>query len=423
MRTDTLIIGAGHAGLALSRYLTDLGRDHAVLDRGRIGERWHGERWDSLSLLTPNWLNRLPAQPANEDPDGFASRTAFAQSLEDYACSFSAPVSEHTAVEQVVRRGAGGFRVHTSGATWSTANVVVATGDCDLPRIPDAARSVPAGIVQLPVTRYRRPDLLPAGGVLVVGAGPSGQQVARELCRAGRDVVLAVGRHARAPRRYRNRDIWHWLETVVGPVSVDDLPDAGVARRAPSIPLTGACGGADIDLGLLSDEGVTVTGRLLGFDERRAHFADDLEQNLRDSDSLLSLLLAGIDAHIDLHGLDELPRTPVDPIVLPAAPERIYLGSRKIGTVIWATGYRRHYPWLRVRGACGPDGEILQRHGITPVPGLYTIGIRFQSRRTSHFIGGAGQDAAELADVIAGAAHRRPELRRRLSPQPLPATG
>ncbi len=310
MRTDTLIIGAGHAGLALSRHLTDLGRDHAVVDRGRIGERWHSERWDSLSLLTPNWLNRLPAQPAPDDPDGFATRTAFAQSLEDYACSFAAPVIEHTAVEQVVRRGDGGFRVHTSGATWSAANVVVATGDCDLPRIPDAARSVPAGIVQLPVTRYRRPDLLPAGGVLVVGAGPSGQQVARELCRAGRDVVLAVGRHARAPRRYRDRDIWHWLETVVGPVSVDDLPDAGVARRAPSIPLTGACGGTDIDLGLLSEEGVSVTGRLRGFDERRAHFADDLEQNLRDSDSLLSLLLAGIDAHIDQHGLDELPRTP-----------------------------------------------------------------------------------------------------------------
>ena len=197
----------------------------------------------------------------------------------------------------------------------------------------------------------------------------------------------------------------------------------GVARRAPSIPLTGACGGADIDLGLLSEEGVTVTGRLLGFDERRAHFADDLERNLRDSDSLLSLLLAGIDAHIDQHGLDKLPRTTVDPIVLPAAPERIYLGSRTIGTVIWATGYRRHYPWLRVRGACGQDGEIVQRHGITPVPGLYTIGIRFQSRRTSHFIGGAGQDAAELAEVIAGATHRRAEIRRRLSPKALPATG
>ena len=194
MRTETVIIGAGHAGLALSWHLCELGHEHVVLERGRVGERWHNERWDSMSLLTPNWLNVLPGQTVPDDAHGFTSRAGFAYRLGEYARSFAAPVVEQTAVGRVTRRPGGRFAVHTSKGTWSTANVVVATGDCDLPRVPAVTRATPAGLVQLHVTGYRRPELLPPGGVLVVGAGPSGQQVARELCRAGRDVVLCVGR-------------------------------------------------------------------------------------------------------------------------------------------------------------------------------------------------------------------------------------
>jgi putative flavoprotein involved in K+ transport len=283
---------------------------------------------------------------------------------------------------------------------------------------------VPAGIPQLHVTAYRRPELLPPGGVLVVGAGPSGQQVARELSRAGRGVVLCVGRHARSPRRYRGEDIWYWLDAIGSlDTMIDEIPDARTARTAPSIPLTGSCGGVDIDLGLLSREGVTVTGRLLGFDERRAHFARDLEKSVRDADGQLALTLAQIDAEIERERLDRPEATPIEPIRLPEAPVSLDLADRGIGAVIWATGYRRRYDWLHVPGVIGPDGELLQHHGVSPVRGIYTMGIRFQSRRSSHFIGGVAQDAAELATVVTGRRRKHASTRRRVAQRPSFATG
>jgi len=423
MRSETVIIGAGHAGLALSRHLCEHGHDHVLLERGRVGERWHNERWDSMSLLTPNWLNVLPGQDVPEDAHGFTSRASFAYRLGEYARSFSAPVVEQTAVGRVTRRAGGRFAVHTSRGTWNAANVVVATGDCDLPRVPAVAHAVPRGVVQLHVNAYRRPELLPPGGVLVVGAGPSGQQVARELCRAGRSVVLCVGRHARSPRRYRGEDIFRWLDAIGSLDTTIDEVDAQSARTSPSIPLTGSCGGIDIDLGYLSREGVTVTGRLLGFDDRRAHFAGDLARSVDNADSQLTLMLQQIDAHIERDCLDRPPATPIDPIELPEAPMSLDLTRRGIGTVIWATGYRRRYDWLQVPGARGSDGELLQHHGVSPVRGIFTMGIRFQSRRSSHFIGGVGQDAAELALVVAGERAPKSSPRRRLTQRASLATG
>jgi putative flavoprotein involved in K+ transport len=424
MRCETVIIGAGHAGLALSWHLAELGHEHVVLERGRVGERWHNERWDSMSLLTPNWLNVLPGQTAPEDPHGFTSRAAFAYRLGEYARSFAAPVVEQTSVGRVTRRTGGRYAVHTSRGTWSAANVVVATGDCDLPRIPAVSHAVPTGIPQLHVTSYRRPELLPPGGVLVVGAGPSGQQVARDLCHAGRDVVLCVGRHARAPRRYRGEDVFYWLDAIGSlDTSIDDVPDSSTVRTSPSIPLTGSCGGVDIDLGVLSRRGVTVTGRLLGFDDRRAHFAGDLEKSVGEADSQLAFTLSLIDAHIERECLDRPEATPIEPISLPDSPAALDLAARGIGAVIWATGYRRRYDWLQVPGAIGPDGELLQHHGVSPVRGLFTMGIRFQSHRSSHFIGGVGQDAAQLATVVTGTRREQPSPRRRVAQRPSFATG
>src|SRR6478736_6551331 len=262
---DTVVLGAGQAGLALSRLLTEAGHDHVVLERGRVGERWRSERWDSLALLTPNWANRLPLDDEPRDPDAYMSRAEFVATLERYARSFGAPLRERTTVTAVAR-AATGFRVGTDRGDWETHNVVVATGDCAVPVVPWFSTSAPAGVEQVHASRYRSPATLAPGGVLVVGAGPSGHQIADELARARRPVVLAVGRHARIVRRYRGRDIWAWLDAL-GELSrsFDELP-VHVRRRArPALPLDGREGGRTIDLGVLADAGVRLAGRLEGF--------------------------------------------------------------------------------------------------------------------------------------------------------------
>ena len=401
-RTQTAIVGAGQAGLALSRHLTDAGHDHVLLERGRIGERWRSERWDSLVLLTPNWLNVLPGSPAHDDPDGFLAREELVAYLDAYARSIGAPVEEGVSVEAVERVGSG-FRVDTDRGTWLAANVVVATGDSAEPHEPPAAAAAPAGLVQLHSRGYRSPGALPDGGVLVVGAGASGQQIALELARAGRQVVLAVGRHARMPRRYRGRDIWFWLDAIGNlDESIDEVPSPREARRAPSLAITGANGGEELNLGRLSDLGVVVCGRLRGFDGQRAVFADDRELHVATSDERLRHLLARIDEHItDALGPHAPEPDTVPQLSLPACPGTADLRAEGIATVIWATGYRRSYPWLRLPVFDG-DGEIVQRRGVTPMDGVFVLGLRFQHRRRSHFIGGVGEDAAFLAELLAG---------------------
>jgi putative flavoprotein involved in K+ transport len=209
--TETVVVGAGQAGLALSRFLTRAGHEHVVLERGRVGERWRSERWDSLTLLTPNWLNELPGPLHHSDPDGFLSRAGFVDYLEHYAHSFAAPVREGVSVLEVAQDRAG-FAVETDAGPWAAANVVIASGYADEARVPAVAAAAPAGVRQLHSSAYRSAGQLPPGGVLVVGAGPSGQQIAAELRQAGREVVLAVGRHAPMRRRYRGRDVWSWLD-------------------------------------------------------------------------------------------------------------------------------------------------------------------------------------------------------------------
>jgi putative flavoprotein involved in K+ transport len=393
-RTETVVIGAGQAGLALSRYLTAARHPHVVLDRGRVGERWRSERWTSLSLLTPNWLNRLPGSPPHSDGDGFLTREELVGYLERYAGSFAAPVHEHVTVRSVELSGRR-FVVRTDRRDWIAENVVIATGDADLPRLPPVADSVPAGVRRLHSSEYRSPGLLPPGGVLVVGAGPSGQQLALELRRSGRDVVLAAGRHARLPRNYRGRDIFHWLAEL-GELdrSVDDLPDAAAARRTQNVPLSGRNGGEPLDLTVLQEAGVTLAGRLTGFDGPHALFADDLHANVAAAEQRMSQVLERIDrlvAGADLPA-PERPRA----VALPAPVEALDLRLAGISTVLFATGYRRAYPWLHVP-ALDHDGELVQRHGVTPIPGLYTLGLRFQRTRRSHFIGGVGDDAGLLA--------------------------
>jgi len=404
---DTVVIGAGHAGLAVSRLLSAAGRDHVVLDRGRVGERWRTERWDSLHLLTPSWMTRLPGWSyEGPDPDGYLSAGAFVDHLEAYAASFGAPVEGGTTVEQVRVSGRGGSRyaVATDRGTWQADNVVIATGPHGIPRIP-------AGLGRDDVftsSEYRNPDQLPDGGVLVVGASSSGVQIADELTRAGRKVVLAVGRHTRMPRRYRGVDIFWWLETT-GRLArdIDDMRDPVAARQEPSLQLMGgACAersASDIDLGLLQARGVRLTGRLTRVSGRTAEFGDDLADNVAGAEQAMHRVLGRVDAFVERSGLtrEVWPGVWPTPVRVAPQPRRLDLRAEGIGSVVVAAGSRPHHPWLRLP-VTGPDGGIRQYRGVTAAPGVYTVGQRFQHRRDSHLIDGARHDARDVVRHLLG---------------------
>ncbi len=407
---DTLIIGAGQAGLAMSRCLTDAGVDHVVIERGRLAERWRSERWDSLRLLSPNWATRLPGWSyQGEDPAGYMTAGELAGYLQRYAISFDAPVHEHTVVSNV-RRADDGFVVATDTGTWRAGRVVIATGWCDRPRLPSAAARLPVELTQLTPSTYRNPGQVPDGGVLVVGASASGVQIAEELARAGHDVVLAVGRHNRLPRRYRGRDIWCWLEQLgTFAETIDVVADPRRAESEGSLQLAGRPDHRNVDLPTLRQAGVRLAGRLTGIDARRAWFADDLAATTTLSEQRMMGVLARIDRYIRANGLDVPDPEPVARLLRPTGLDRLHLRRGGIGTVVWATGFTRDYPWLHVPVLDG-RGEIRQRRGITPVPGLYVLGQRFQHRRDSNFIDGVRHDAAHLAHHMAAAPRRRQAL-------------
>jgi putative flavoprotein involved in K+ transport len=399
-RTQAVVIGGGQAGLATSRCLVEAGVDHVVLERGRVGERWRSERWESLRLLTPNWQSRLPGfRYRGPDPDGYMTMPEVAEFLERYARSFDAPLEPGTTVLGVDRRGAG-YVVTTDRGDWLAASVVIATGHCDTPFVPAIARGLAADVLQLVPTRYRNPGELPAGGVLVVGASASGAQLADEIHASGRPVTLAVGRHTRLPRVYRGRDILWWLDAMgVLDEAVEDVFDAAVSREQPSLQLVGRLDRATLDLPTLEAKGVRLVGRAAAVDGRRVFFEDDLVSHTAAADARLARLVARIDGFAARTGLEAEvgPPEPFRPFFWPAAaPTEIDLRAEGIRTVIWATGFRRLYPWLRLP-LFDARGEIRHAGGVTEAPGLYVIGLYFLRRRNSSFIDGVGQDALALA--------------------------
>jgi putative flavoprotein involved in K+ transport len=416
--TNTIVIGAGQAGLTLSRELSRRGVTHAVLERGRIGERWISERWKSLTLLTPNWLNRLRGGDAHTHQEGFLRSRDFVDYLRDYAASNGTSVRESVDV-LAVETYRDGFHVRTDAGNWRARNVVVATGDSDIVNRPSLTNAAPPWLVQLDANRYQKPEQLSAGGVLVVGAGASGQQIASELRRAGRRVVIASGTHARMVRRYRGKDIWHWLDRL-GELerTIDEVPDADAARRGISFGLSGRNGGEELDLNRLNALGVTITGRLKGWDSAVARFSDNLEIDVADSDVRLHRLLDRIDNHLDTSSDEDTAgpaRGAIPPVTLPTPPSSLDLVGERIATVIWATGYRRAYPWLHLP-VLDTTGEIEHRYGVTTVPGLYVLGLRFQRRRASHFIGGVGDDAAFLTEHLTTCGQAHPSTAARPCP-------
>ena len=402
--TETVVIGAGQAGLAASRCLSDRGRDHVVLERGRVGQRWRSETWDGLHLLTPNWMNALPGRPyEGQDPDGFLAATALADELADYARSFGAPVEEVTRVAAVEHRG-DRFHVVTDHGVWTAANVVVATGWCDRPAVPALSGALADEVYQVAPNEYHNPEQLPHGGVLVVGASATGVQLADALRAAGRDVTIAVGSHTRVPRTYRGMDIYWWLDRLgLLDKTIDEMRDPVLARREPSLQLVGSQDRRSLDLATLQADGVRLVGRLTGVDGHRVDLASDLSATVAEARRRMNQLLAGIEDHIAANGLatEVLAPEPSQAIVATPGVRKLDLRASGISTVLWATGYRRSYPWLLVP-VLNRDGEIQQRRGRTPVPGLYVLGQRFQHHRSSNFIGGVGRDAAFVADRITG---------------------
>ena len=417
---DTVVIGAGHAGLAVSRLLTGAGHEHVVLDRGRVGERWRTERWDSLHLLTPSWMTRLPGwYYGGPDPEGYLSARRLVRHLERYADWFGAPFVGGTTVERLEAAPAGAaprYRVVTDRGTWLARHVVVATGPHGTPYVPAGLEH--ADVEVLTANRYRNPDQLAAGGVLVVGASSSGTQIADELNRAGRDVVLAVGRHTRMPRRYRGMDIFWWLDAT-GRLArtIDEMPDPQAARRDPSMQLVGRNDpdryGEDLDLAALQARGVRLTGRLDATAGTTLSFRDDLVENVAAADRKMNRFLDAVDEHVDRIGLTHEVWAGVRPrpVDVPATPARLDLRAEGIGTVLLAAGYRPDHGWLRLP-ITAPDGSIRQLRGVTPAPGVYVVGQRFQHRRDSGFIDGARHDAhAVVAHLLAGAAASSPASR------------
>ncbi len=400
----TVVIGAGHAGLAMSRCLTERSVDHVVIERGEVANSWRTERWDSLCLLTPNWQSRLPGYGYDgDDPDGYRSMPEVIDFLDRYASVISAPVMSNTNVTSVSPTEAG-FVVSTDKGVWHCRTVVLATGACNVARIPAVAPAVPSGVATVTSMDYRNPDQLDEGGVLVVGASATGTQLADEIHRSGRPVTLAVGEHVRAPRVYRGKDIEWWMDVAgLHDERYDEVDDIGRARRVPSLQLAGSPERKTLDLNALTGIGVKLVGRIAGIADGKAQFSGSLHNNCAMADLKMNRLLNTFDEWATENGLDgevDAPHRLTPTEVEPAPPISLDLSAGKIRTIVWATGYRPDYSWLQVP-VLDRKGQIRHDGGVTEHPGMYLMGMQFLRRRKSALIDGAGDDARDLSDHLA----------------------
>lgn len=392
---NTVIIGGGQAGLAMGRCLAENNIDHVILERGQIAERWRSERWDSLCMLTPNWQSRLPHwHYQGDDPDGFMSMGEFIRHLEAYAESYEAPVETGTTVLAVERRKDGAFKVATDRGEWISSNLVVATGFCDIPRVPGFAADLPEDVVQIVPAQYRNPGQVPEGHVLIVGASATGLQIGEELLEAGHGVTIAVGTHIRVPRRYRGKDILYWMDAIGAFAAQADPNDE---RSMPPPQLVGSLDNHDLDLNSLQNRGARLAGHATGIIGRSIRFAGDLGETVGKADAQMFDILGKIDGFIAANGIEAPQGEPdaIQPVTLPVAPETLDIDAENIRSVIWATGYSRQYPWLKVP-VVDEHGEIKHKNGVTPVEGLYVLGMRFQRTKGSNIIDGVGRDAEYL---------------------------
>lgn len=401
-RIDTLVVGGGQAGLAMSAHLGARGVPHLVLERHRIAERWRSERWDSLVANGPAWHDRFPAKVFGDvGPDEFPSKDSVVRYFEEFAREIDAPIRCGVEVRAVVRRPAGeGFTVETSEGRIEAGNVVAATGPFQKPVIPKLVPDRP-GLTQIHSTGYRNPDELPEGAVLVVGAGSSGAQIADELLRAGRRVYLSVGPHDRPPRSYRGKDFVWWLG-VLGKWEAK-TPPAG--REHVTISVSGAHGGETVDFRRLASRGMQLVGMTMGYADGVLAFAPDLAQNIGGGDANLLSVLDEADAYVAAQGLD-LPPEPEareigpDPACVTDPLLELDLAEAGVRTIVWATGFVQEFDWLKV-DAFDDRGRPRHHRGVSPEAGVYFLGLPWLSMRGSSFIWGVWVDAEYLAGHIA----------------------
>jgi putative flavoprotein involved in K+ transport len=401
--TTTVIIGAGHAGLAMSRCLTERSIDHLLLERGEVANSWRAERWDSLRLLTPNWQSRLPGLGYDgDDPDGFLTMREVIDLIDRYARVIDAPVQTQTTVSSV-RTVRDGYVVETDQGTWQTRTVVLASGACNIPIVPPVADAIPRSITTLTPPQYRNPGQLEEGGVLVVGASATGIQLADEIHRSGRPVTVAVGEHVRAPRLYRGMDIQWWMDaTGLLDERYDEIDDIVRARNLPSMQLVGTPERINLDLNALTANGVRLVGRIAGVRDGTAQFSGSLRNQCALADLKLGRLLDTIDEWAAANGLDdelEPPHRLAPTEVELSPPLGLDLRSGEIETIIWATGFRPDYSWLDVPILDRKD-RVRHDGGVTESPGMYLMGMPFLRRRKSTLIDGAGDDARDLSDHL-----------------------
>jgi putative flavoprotein involved in K+ transport len=410
---DVVIVGAGHSGLAMSRCLAERSIDHVIFERGEIANSWRHERWDSLRLLTPNWQTRLPGVAySGSDPDGFMAMGDVVRFIEDYATQSSAPIETGTEVA-AVRRAGEHYRVETTRGSFNARAVVAASGAFAKPVVPAVASGLPASIAQWTSQQYRNPAQLDDGGVLVVGASATGLQLAEEIHRSGRPVMLAVGEHIRMPRRYRGRDIEWWLSASgVLDQTYTEVEDINRARRVPSPQLIGSADNRTLDLNRLQDLGVRMAGRLVGVNGTQAQFSGSLANHCAMADLKLNRLLGTFDEWASESGLDsavDAPTRPEPTRIDVKPPLMLDLEKEGFRTVLWATGLSPDYGWLELpvfdrRGRVQHDGGVVE-------PGVYVMGLPFLRRRKSSYMHGAEDDARDLSAHLASHLRARGQFR------------
>jgi putative flavoprotein involved in K+ transport len=404
---DTVIIGGGHAGLTMSYFLSQLGREHVILERGRVGERWRSERWDSFYFQFQNWALLLPGYKyQGTDLDAFASRHQVVKFLEDYASFIKAPLRGGVTVASLEQQaGSNRYLLDVGDSAIEASNVVIATGPFQRPAIPQKNIDIPDSIFQVHSSSYRNPDQLPPGAVLVVGAGSSGCQIADDLRQTGRKVYLSVGQHRRVPRRYRGQDYTWWRWKMGGwDRRADSLPSA--RGKYPPVPLlTGVNGGYDIDFRYMASQGIVLLGHLEAITDGRIVLAPDLQANLLTGDKWFSDFKRSVDEYIAKSGMSCEPDLKENQVPEPqevADPiSELDLKTSGITSIIWSSGFRYDFDWVKLP-IFDETGEPLHERGVTQLPGIYLLGLRWLFKIKSAFLilGGPEEDAAYLAEQI-----------------------